>query len=72
MPPKVDRKLKQDAILFEAQAPELTHNEIAQTVGISTRLFSKVKKNYKVSGDVEGIPQKRGPKPKLTQDMLNV
>jgi len=72
MPPKVERKRKQDALLLEVQAPGLTQREIAKTIGISTRLFTKVKRNNKLYGDVEGIPQKRGPKPKLTQGMLDV
>ena len=72
MPPKVDRKRKQDVLLLEVRAPGLTQREIAKTIGISTRLFTKVKRNNKLYGDVEGNPQKRGPKSKLTQDMLDV
>ena len=69
---KLTVKQKQDALLLEVQAPGLTQREIAKTIGISTRLFTKVKRNNKLYGNFEGIPQKREPKSKLTQGMLDV
>ena len=58
MPPKVDRKQKQDALLLEVQAPGLTQREIAKMIGISTRLFMKVTRNNKLYGDVSRRPAK--------------
>jgi len=72
MPRKIDRAVKQDALLLHAQFPHLEQKDIARTMGISQSLFTKVKRNNKIHGDVECIPKKRGPKPKMDDGMLNV
>jgi len=72
MPRKVDRAIKQDALLLEVEAPSLTQDDVARTMGISKSLLTKVKRKNKIHGDVEGIPQKRGPKSRLDESMLDV
>jgi transposase len=49
-----------------------TQKETAKMLGIGDRTIRKVKRKQRLFGDIEGGGKKRGPKPKLTEELIQV
>jgi transposase len=46
--------------------------DAAKILGIGDRTIRKVKRKQRLYGDIEGGVKKRGPKPKLTEELIQV
>ena len=60
---KISRKKKEHAV--ELTYSGIKAKEAAKTYGISTRTIRRAKQRLKEHGNVEGIQQKRGPRPSI-------
>ena len=67
---KIPRSIKHDAIILGDEGH--TQDRINHILGISVSTIQRAKHNLKEHGDVEGRPQKRGPKGKLDRYMEDV
>jgi transposase len=70
MPLKLDRQVKNDALIMDAAG--VKQADIAVTLNVSIRTITRAKNKLKKYGDIEGGVQKRGPKSKLDSGMRNV
>jgi hypothetical protein len=67
---KVARRTKLDAInLCKAKVKQ---EQAATLLEIGSRTIRKAERNLRIHGDIEGGRQKRGPKPKMTEDLIQV
>jgi len=67
---KVQRRRKLDSLNLCAQGKET--KDVAQVVGISESTIYRAKRNLRTYGDIEGRKVKRGPKPKITPQTIDV
>lgn len=70
MAPKLDRKLKHDAVIMDASG--MKQKDIVTTLDVSRSTITRAKRKLKETGDIEGGGKKRGPKGKLDEGMRNV
>jgi hypothetical protein len=67
---KVARRTKLDGInLCKAKVKQ---EQAATMLGITSRTIRKAERKLRIHGDIEGGRKKRGPKPKMTEDLIQV
>jgi transposase len=64
------RRTKLDSLILCSEG--LKQVTAAKILGIGDRTIRKVKRKQRLYGDIEGGVQKRGPKPKLTEELIQV
>jgi transposase len=67
---KSTRDLKHEALVLTAQGRKQT--AVAQELGLSTRTIQRANEKLRLHGDIDGGAQKRGPKGKLHEGMIEV
>jgi len=67
---KVQRRRKLDSLNLCSQGKET--KDVAEVVGISESTIYRAKRNLRTYGDIEGRKVKRGPKPKITPQTIDV
>ena len=67
---KIQRRRKLDSLNLCAQGNET--KDVAEIMGISESTIYRSKRNLRACGDVEGKKVKRGRKPKITSQTIDV
>ena len=67
---KIPRQRKLDSLNLCAQGNK--PKDVAQVMGISESTIYRAKRNLRTCGDVEGKKAKRGPKPKITPQTIDI
>jgi len=67
---KISRRRKQDALILRSKGVSM--KDTSNFIGIATRTIQRAQKKLETFGDIEGGYKVRGPKPKLTHEMLIV
>jgi transposase len=71
MPRKlVSREIKHTALKLNTKG--VTLKDTAQAFGISVKTITRAEKKLEISGDIEGGRKTRGPKAKVTPEMIMV
>jgi transposase len=69
-PIKILRRKKLDALNLCAQGQKQA--DVAYSIGISTATIKRAKRKQRLFGDIEGGARKRGPKPKMSPEIIDV